>query len=305
MFRNLVKVILSRTAVLYVLAAGFLLIVGDFPIAWNHVVTSALSRYMPAHEYLKDFDKDRTKFDFKKNKEFELYYRKLTEFMPELPEANAMLGFCYFYDGKIDRAMAAYQKAARLEPKVFNFYYNQAIIALERGDRARALEYFKQSLDVPITDNLQFIVTSRMYKPLLPDTRLADVLAKEMGEHVYAVYRWAYFETLALAEEQKDYSAMLRYARQGSAQGLLEAGVGNYYAGRAAYGLKEYEAAAGYLQEAIRSGFHYAQAFEMIGISLRALDRRESAAALAAAASLAHEGKIFKPAPHHRDLLIY
>lgn len=305
MLKNFIKVLVSRTATLYVLAAFFLLIVADFPRAWNHVVTSALSRYMPAHDYLISFDQDRTTFDFKKNKEFELYYRKLTELMPEMPEAHAMLGFCYFYDGKIDRAAAAYQKAVQMEPRVFNFHYNLGIIALKRGDNSGALKYFEKSLNVPITDNLQFIVTSRMYKPLLPNTRIADVLAVEMGKHVQGVYRRAYFETLRLAEDQKDYSAMLKYAHQGMAQGFIETGVGNYYSGLAAFHLKEYEAATGYLQESIRAGFHYAQAFEIIGLSLRALNRPDSAPALVAASSLVRDRKIFQPAPHLIDLLVY
>jgi len=301
---KILKQLLSRTAVLYVLAAIFLLSVGNFPRAWNHVVTSALSRYMPSHDYLLEFNRDRSTFNFKKNKEFELYYGKLSALMPDMPDAYAMQGFCYYYDGKTDRALAAYQQAVRLNPKVFNFYYNQGIIALKTRDEAKALALFKKSLSVPLVDNLQFIVTSRVYKPLLPVTKSSAVLADAMGQYLIDAYGRAYLQALALAATQKDYATMLLYARQGVAQGVLDQGVGSYYAGLASFGLKKHEASVGYIQEAVRKGFSYAQAFEIMGHALQALKRPESAAALMAATSLARDGKIYRPSVNF-DLLVY
>ena len=305
MFKRILQIILSRVAVLYVLAAILVLTVGNLPRAWNHVATSVLSRYMPSHDYLIAFNKDRTTFNFKKNKEFELYYRKLSQLMPELPDAYAMLGFCYFYDGKSEKALAAYQDAARLNPMVFNYFYNQGIIALKSSDQAHALEYFKKSVDVPAGINLQFIVTSHVYKPLLPNTGNPELLAQVMGEYSHDVYRRAYLAILFLAEARKDYATLLRYSRQGVAQGFLEAGMGNYYAGLASYGLKEYAAATSYMQEAIKKGFSYAQVFEVMGFSLQALKRPESVPALVASASLMRDKKIFKATSPSLELLIY
>lgn len=293
----------SRTIVLYLFAAVFIFLIADFHRAWDHVVTSTLSRYMPSYDYLIKFDKDRRTFDLRKMQEFERYYQKVVEFMPLLPEAHAMLGFCYFYNGESTKAEKAYESAIRLYPKVFNFHYNLGIIALKKDDQVKVLKHFKNSVEIPPLENISFIVATRMYQPFLPFARQPDTLALAMGERTQETYRSAYIQLLLAAENVEDYKSMLLYARQGVTRGFLDKATAYYFMGVASYQLKEYENAVGFLQESIANNFQYAQAFQIMALCLQFLNRPESKSAFVAASSLRHDGKIFKA--KEPDLLVY
>lgn len=301
----LIKNLFSRTFVLYCALGIVFFSCVDIERAWSHVVTTTLSRYMPSHEYLIDFHHDRKKFDLKKTQEFQRYYRKVTQFMPFLAEAHGLLGFCYFYDGQISKSEKSYQAAAHAYNKVFNFHYNLAIISLRKKDHLQALEHFKKSVDVSPVENIQYIVNARMYKPFLPFAKQPKVLASAMGEYTQDVYWRAYLQIFVLCDELKDYSTMLFYARHAIASGFSKQGIGHFYAGRAAYELKEYKSGAWHLHEAMNQGFDYAQAYQMMGLCFRALGRKEGDSALIAAARLNSEGKVFVSEAFVTDVLVY
>jgi hypothetical protein len=126
-----------------------------------------------------------------------------------------------------------------------------------------------------------------------------------MGEHTKEFYRQAYLRILEISQTTHDYQTMLTYSRLAIANGVLEKPTAYFYAGCAAYELKEYQDAGAFLQEAVKQGFYYAQSFQMIGLCLEALDKPESRSALAAASSLIKDGKIFAPEELKDDLLVY
>ncbi len=293
------------TLVLYLFACFFVFYFANYERAWNHAVTSTLSRYMPVPKYWRDFNFARGKLEIKKIKEFQRYYRKVSQFMPFLPEAHAMAGFCYFYDGEIAKAQRAYQVAVDVYPKVFNFHYNLGLIALKRNDFPAALEYFKKSVAVAPIENIQFILVSRIYQPFLPFAHQPQALATEMGEHTKEFYRQAYLRILEISQTIGDYQTMLKYSRLAMASGVLEKSIVYFYTGCAAYELKEYRDAGAYLQEAVKHGFYYAQGFRMIGLCLQALGKPESRSAFASALSLTKDGKVFVPEKLKGELLIY
>jgi tetratricopeptide (TPR) repeat protein len=302
---NFIKNVFSRTFFLYCALGIVLFSCVDMERAWSHVVTTTLSRYMPPYDYLIAFHYDRKKFDLKKTQEFERYYRKVSQFMPFLAEAHGLLGFCYFYDGQISKSEKAYQAATRAYAKVFNFHYNLAIISLGKNDHRKALEHFKNSVDVSPIENIQYIVNARVYKPFLPFAKQPNLLAAAMGEYTHDVYWRGYLQIFAICEELKDYSTMLFYARQAIVSGFSKQGIGHYYAGRALYELKEYKSGAWYLHEAINQGFDYAQVYQMMGLCLKALGRAEGDSAFIVAARLNSKGKIFLTEGLKTELLVY
>ncbi len=290
---------------LYILAAVFVFLFSHHERAWSHAATSALSRYMPTPKYWADFNQERHNLGIKKIEEFGRYYYKVSEFMPLLAEAHAMVGFCYFYDGKITEAQRAYQRAVDVYPKVFNFHYNLGLIALKRNDLPAALAYFKKSVAVAPLENIQFIIVSRIYHPFLPFAHQPQVLAAAMGEHTKEFYRQAYLQILEISNATKNYQTMLTYSRLAIANGILEKPLAYYYAGQAAYQLKDYQNTAVYLQSAIKQGFYYAQGFEILGMCLQALENPDSRLAVSTAASLKQKGKIFVPERPRMQLIIY
>ncbi|MCB9757555.1 MAG: hypothetical protein H6753_03915 [Candidatus Omnitrophica bacterium] len=302
---NFIKSVFLRTFFLYCALGIVLFSCVDMERAWSHVVTTTLSRYMPPHDYLIAFDHDRKKFDLKKTQEFERYYRKVSQFMPFLSEAHGLLGFCYFYDGQIGKAEKAYQAATRAYFKIFNFHYNLAVISLRKNDHRKALEHFRNSVDVSPIENIQYIVNARMYKPFLPFAKQPNLLAAAMGEYTHDVYWRAYLQIFVICEELKDYPTMLFYARHAIAGGFSKQGIAYYYAGRAAYELKEYKSGAWYLHQAISEGFDYAQAYQFMGLSLSALGRAEKDAAFIAAARLSSQGKVFLGQELKMELLVF
>lgn len=302
---NRLKCLCCPVFFLYILAAGVIFFFSNRERAWSHAATSTLSRYMPTPKYWTDFKQERHNLEIKKIEEFGRYYRKVSQFMPFLAEAHAMSGFCYFYDGEIEQAQRSYQKAVDVYPKVFNFHYNLGLIALKRNDLASALEHFKKSVAVAPLENIQFIIVSRIYQPFLPFAHQPQALAQAMGEHTKEFYRQAYLRILEISQTTHDYQTMLTYSRLAIASGVLEKPTAYFYAGCAAYELKEYQDAGAFLQEAVKQGFYYAQGFQMIGLCLEALHKPESRSALAAASSLSKEGKIFAPEELKDDLLVY
>ncbi len=290
---------------LYLLLGLLIFFFANYERAWNHTVPTVLSRYMPVPEAWSDFNRDRHKFDVKRIKEFERYYQKVSQFMPFLPEASAMLGFCYFYDNQIVKAEKSYQKAIEGYPRVFNFHYNLGIIALKQNNSQKAVDHFRKSVAVSPIENIRYIVNARIYHPFLPFMHQPQALALSMGEYTQKFYRQAYLQIFEICEQIKDYKTMGEYARLAIASGVLEKSTAYFYAGRGAYELKEYENATLYLQEALKEGSHFSQTFEMLGVSLQALHRPQSVAALVAAGSLIKEGKVFKPEKLKMDLLIY
>lgn len=290
---------------LYLLAGLLIFFFADYERAWNHMVPSVLSRYMPVPESWRDFNRDRHKFDIKRIKEFERYYQKVSQFMPFLPEASAMLGFCYFYDNQIVKAEKSYQKAIDGYPRVFNFHYNLGIILLKQNNFLKALDHFKKSVAVSPIENIRYIVNARIYQPFLPFMHQPQALALSMGQYTQEFYRQAYLQILQICEQQKDYKTMLIYARSAIVSGVLEKPTAYFYAGRGAYQLKEYENATVYLQQALEEGFYFAQTFEMLGVCLQVLHRPQSTAALFSAGRLIKDGKVFKPEKLKLDLLIY
>ncbi len=302
---KILRNIFFRAFFLYVLAGSLIFFFADRDRAWNHVVTSALSRYMPLPDNWVEFKRDRYKTALPKMKEFERYYRKVAQLMPFSPEAQAMAGYCYFYDGEIATAEKSYQQAVRIYPKVFNFHYNLGLISLKHRDLPKALEHFKNSVAVVPFENIQYIVNSRIYMPFLPFARQPEAVAAAMGAYTQDVYRRAYIQILSIGEVMKDYKVMLDYSRRAIASGFMDKGMAYYYAGRAAYELKEYENGARYFQEAVKNGFRYGQTFYMLGLCLKELHRPENGSAFIAAASLTKDKKVFKAEEPPMELLIY
>ena len=216
-----------------------------------------------------------------------------------------MAGFCFFYTAQSAKAKRFYQAAIAGDSKVFNFYYNLGLIYLQEGNLSQALEYFKKSVSVPLLANVEHVVVGRIYQPFLPFIHQPQALASAMGEYTKDSYRQAYLQILQICEARGDYPTMLFYARQAIASGILEKKTGCYYVGYAFYQLKEYSNSVMYLQQAIHEGFYYAQAFEIMGVCLKILNRPESKSALSAAASLLKDQKVFKVEELNKNLVVY
>jgi len=296
---------LNRVLFLYLLSAVLIWFGTDVKSAFNHAKYATLSRYIPSQENIALFHKDWRKLSKKSFQEFERYYEKIALFMPEVAEAKALMGFCYYYGGDKKKAQHAYTEAARQNPDFFNFHYNLGMLALEREEYKKALEHFKRSIEVDPLANVRAVSTSIVYITFLPGLSQPERLISVVGSHTHDEYRQGYLEILRTCELLKDYSSMQVYAKKALGNNFLSKQAFFYYAGLASYKLGEYQNAVLFLQEAIQNRFQYAQVFHTMGLALSAMGRPESGAAFAAAASLLKEDKVFRPEKENSDLLIF
>lgn len=294
-----------RGWVLYLLVGTVLFLWADRTRSWNHSVNCALSRYIPSYEYLDGFNQDRSRIDIRQLEEFERYFRKVGQFMPSLAEAQAMLGFCCFYEGKFARSAEAYKKAVSIYPDVFNFQYNLGLLALKNSNPRDALKFFKNSVAINPVDNAKYLITAQIYRPLLPKSLPARDKAGVLEDYTRDVYGRAYRHILALSEELKDFKAMEIYARRGLEKGYLQRGLGQYYAGRAACEFKEYAMGAALLEQAVKRNFNFAQTYNALGLCLKDMGRPEHRAFLEASANMNAQGKVYKLSAGDMELLMY
>ena len=69
------------------------------------------------------------------------------------------LGKTYKAQGKLDEAIAAFEKAISVNPSDARAYYNLGIIYAERGDDGDAMTQYKQALHLARTNsNLQELI---------------------------------------------------------------------------------------------------------------------------------------------------
>ena len=92
------------------------------------------------------------------------YYKKAAEFYPNIAELQAMLGFCYYYEGKKKEALDHYINAVRLEPNYFWNNYNLAVLYLQNKDPQKAIEYLSKAVSVDIEYSLKLTLASSVYR---------------------------------------------------------------------------------------------------------------------------------------------
>ena len=85
------------------------------------------------------------------------YYRSLQKYAPDNSLYFGNLGFCYFYLGRYEEAIRAYQKAVELEPKLYTYHYDLGLIYSRLGRTEEALDNFLDALNT-IRHSVQYFM---------------------------------------------------------------------------------------------------------------------------------------------------
>ena len=163
---------LSKRAIVFylvVLAASFLIV--DYKKVTFGVKIRYLNKIMPDSFYdLADFAEGQKKLTPERMLMYTHFYEKVVTFFPERADAFGMLGFCYYYLGRIDQAKIAYQRAAELNPDFFWFHYNLGLIAYNSNRYDEAVHFFNKALVVEQDSTLNYIKSSKViYRSILLD----------------------------------------------------------------------------------------------------------------------------------------
>lgn len=184
--------------------------------------------------------------DIKKLEPYDFYFQRVSEFLPFMPEAHGMRGFCAYHMGRIEEAVEAYREAIRFHPHFFWYYYNLGVILFHQGRYEEALEVLRQSLECSPLIVLETIRNSPMV--------YLQVFDKIDPVFMSAQYEKGRGASLILIAE-----SLSRLGRHNDALGFIgsiidqeEVGDRNYFfykAGQAAYALGQYSLAADFFKE--------------------------------------------------------
>lgn len=113
------------------------------------------------------------------------YYEKLAEYMPQRFEAHAMLGFCYYYAGKSEEAIASLSRAMQLDPDYFWTPYNLGVIYFHQGRYQQAAAMLKRALSLKPEMTLKAIFSSKIYGEIIRSAKNFDYAVEQNLEKGY------------------------------------------------------------------------------------------------------------------------
>ncbi len=280
---------LCRVYLIYGAFVLFMVFLWHTPSIMRNAVSQTISRLTPPINYFKLFVEPQGNYDKNKLKDCIYYHQKVAYFFPyQGPEANSMLGFCYYRYGKVDRAVESYQRSLGLNPVFFWSYYNLGIIEYNRKDYPKAYAYLRKAVEQDMVKSMLIITQSKVY---------SDVIASDAGaarsydveKSVRAGYEKASIAIMATLLKAQKYGELLQFAIK-SVGGQREEvqDVYYYYAGLAAFNLKAFDKAAVLLEKSIELNGQNADAFLYMGLCLQAGGRNDLAQGYLSTASKLH-----------------
>ncbi|MBU0469336.1 MAG: tetratricopeptide repeat protein [Candidatus Omnitrophica bacterium] len=143
-----------------------------------------------SYNYLSHVIEEGTKPDKASLGAYRAYYEKASDFYPHIAEVQAMLGFCYYYEGKKKEALDHYIKAIELEPNYFWNNYNLAVLYLQNKDQQKAIEYLTKAVSLNIDYSMKVTLTSSVYRSIWsqmkdPKKRVIDGLRSGYSKAFY------------------------------------------------------------------------------------------------------------------------
>ena len=151
------------------LLAFFIFKISGFRQDLDRAKLSSLNYSLPFFfEYLiKLQENSRVYFDERKLRVFTRYFQRVVSYMPSLPEAQAMAGFCAYYEGNRKRAIEFYSKAVSLDPTYFWYAYDLGVILFEDGQIEKGEVTLQKALKLKPGRILEVLSTSKIYHQIL------------------------------------------------------------------------------------------------------------------------------------------
>lgn len=261
--------LLSRNYILYIALILFIVIFIDNRSEFNNAKLDTLNRSMlfDNTHLIKEVGSI-TKEDKVQFQRSLAYYERIIEFMPNLPDAHGMAGYCAYILGQKEKAMNYYKRAIDLKPDFFYFYHNLGIIYFDEGSYEKAVWALSKALETNPPSNLQFILSStRIYIPIVNQYRQATNPALQLKAAYQENYKLLGLSYLRL----KQYPDVVRIASNSLKSGSAYGSFYKYLLGVTAYELKEYDQALVFLKGAIEEDPKNADAYYYMGLTLIAV----------------------------------
>ncbi len=204
------------------------------------------------------------------------FYNKLNEYIPSLhaevfyPDSYAMLGYCYYYLGDIDKAEYYYKKAIKLNPVYIWFYHNLGVIYFRKGEYENAFNMFKRAIGTDPKINMKVITSSRIFTQVYAscaDKRINPFLRQKIA------YKDSFMLLVLSNYYQKKYYELLRYTVSAIKEGLDKKGFFSYYSGLASFRIGQYKDAMSFFEECIKKRPNFADAYYYYALCLQSLGK--------------------------------
>jgi tetratricopeptide (TPR) repeat protein len=204
------------------------------------------------------------------------YYEKIAEYGMAKEDVYHMLGLCYYFLGQEERAIVSYGKALALNPAFFWSRHNLGLILFRRAQYKAATDILKDTVTLEPRLTMQKIAGSRVYGEII---RSIGEFNYPISESLQDGYRDCYQIIVLSCYRMKNFQETFRWAQAAISLNLDSDGFFSYYAGAAAYELKEYSQGVSFLEESLKKQPQDPETFLYLGLSKQALGEKDAAAA--------------------------
>ncbi len=202
------------------------------------------------------------------------FYEKVITNFPNSADGYTILGFCHYFMGDESKAIEMFQKTITLNSKFFPAYYNLGLIHFRQGQYSKAIDFFKKALVIRSADRYKMTSSFKTYQFMYNENNdFLDTVPKR----IKAGYRDGYVLLIDSWHKTKDFSQMFKDSLYAIKARLDDNGIFYYYAGVAAYELKEYRKAITFLKQYSKINVNDSDAAYYRGLSLRGLKKEREA----------------------------
>ncbi len=145
-----------------------------------------LNQLIPHFDHLLLSLEDPSLADPQEFRKYVIYYRKVTEYFPQLADAHGILGFCYFQLGEKEKAIVSLKKARELNPNFFWHSFNLGVVLWKGKRYPEAIEILKKASTLPPALTIKLLYSSKVYQQILEGGKISQ---EEIEQNLKEGYR--------------------------------------------------------------------------------------------------------------------
>lgn len=144
-----------------------------------------INHYRPDLSQWRIFLRDQDVLDQRFLSDSVKYYQTISDYVPDIAEAQHLLGVCHFLLGHTQQALANQQQAVVLEPRFFWAWYDLGLMYYQQGDFSQSAKAFQQALRVSPVETMRIARSSKIFVEILRSAQAAESLTAEHLENGY------------------------------------------------------------------------------------------------------------------------
>jgi len=146
------------------------------------------------------------------------YYKKVVESFPQFSEGQGLLGFCHYYAGAEQEAMLSLARAITLNPNIFWHYYNLGAIYFNQGQYEKSINVFGKGITLKPETVLKVVSHSKVYRQIIYGNKGVNfgigVNLKEGYKNAYLLIAESYYRLGKQFYAVKKYNEAARFFKE-------------------------------------------------------------------------------------------